>query len=65
MAPAYANLFMHNLESKALNLAPVKPNLWLRYIDDIFMGWTAGDPEQLLLEFLQCINQLHDNIKFT
>ena len=63
MAPAYANLFMHHLDSQLLNLAPVKPYLWLRYIDDIFMIWTAG--EQSLLEFLQWINQLHDNIKFT
>ena len=65
MAPAYANLFLHNLELKVLNLAPVKPYLWPRYIDDIFMIWTAGDPEPLVLEFLQWINQLHDNIKFT
>ena len=63
MVPAYANLFLHNLESQLLNLAPVKPYLWLRYIDDIFMIWTAG--EQSLLEFLQWINQLQDNIKFT
>ena len=61
MAPAYANLFMHDLESQLLDLAPVKPYLWLMYIDDIFMTWTAG--EQLLLEFLQWINRLH--IKFT
>ena len=63
MVPAYANLFMHHLESQLLNLAPVKPYLSLRYIDDIFMIWTGG--EQSLLEFLQWINQLHDNIKFT
>ena len=63
MAPAYANLFMHDLESRLLDLASVKPYLWLRYIDDIFMIWTAG--EQLLLEFLQWINRLHDTIKFT
>lgn len=25
MAPAYANLFMHHLESQLLNLAPLKP----------------------------------------
>ena len=37
MAPAYANIFMHDLESRLLDLAPVKPFLWLRYIDDIFM----------------------------
>ena len=54
MAPAYANFFMHHLESQLLNLAPVKPYLWLRYIHDIFMIWTAG--EQSLLQFLQWIN---------
>jgi len=43
MAPAYANIFMHDLESKLLDLAPVKPHVWLRYIDDIFMVWTAGE----------------------
>ena len=63
MAPACANLFMHDLESLLLDLAPVKPYLWLMYIDDIFMIWTAG--QQLLLEFLQWINRLHDTIKFT
>ena len=29
------------------------------------MIWTSAGPEQLLLEFLQWINQLHDNINFT
>ena len=56
MPPAYANLFMPDLESQRLDLAPVKPYLWLRYIDDIFMIWTAG--EEQLQEFLQWINQL-------
>ena len=63
MAPAYANLFMHDLESQLLDLAPVKPYLWLRYIDDIFMIWTAA--EEQLQELLQWINQYHDTIKFT
>ena len=63
MAPAYANMFMHDLESRLLDLAPVKPYLWLRYIDDIFMIWTAG--EEQLQEFLQWINQYHNTIKFT
>ena len=63
MAPAYANLFMHDLESQLLDLAPVKPYLWLRYIDHVFMIWTAG--EEQLQGFLQWINQYHDTIKFT
>ena len=63
MAPAYANIFMHDLESRLLDLAPVKPYLWLRYIDDIFMIWTAG--KEQLQEFLEWMNQYHDTIKFT
>ena len=37
MAPNYANLFMGALESKLLSLYPVKPLIWLRYIDHIFL----------------------------
>ena len=59
-APSSANLFMHDLESKLLAWAPVKPFIWLRYIDDIFMVWTEG--EEKLLEFLK---NFHDTIKFT
>ena len=62
MAPSYANLFMHDLESKLLTWAPVKPFIWLRYIDDIFMVLTEG--EEKLLEFLENINHFHDTIKF-
>ena len=52
---------MHDLESQLLDLAPVKPYLWLRYTDDILMIWTAG--EEQLQEFLRWINQYHDTIK--
>ena len=34
-----------------------------RYIDNIFMIWTAG--EEQLQGFLQWINQFHNTIKFT
>ena len=30
----HASIFMHNLESQLLDLAPVKPYFWLRYIDN-------------------------------
>ena len=63
MAPSYANLFMHDIESKLLAWVPVKPFIWLRYIDDIFMVWAEG--EEKLLEFLKNINNFHDTIKFT
>ena len=35
-APAYANLFMSNLEENMLNSCEVKPWIWYRYIDDVF-----------------------------
>ena len=54
---------MHDLESKLLAWVPVKPFIWLRYIDDIFMVWTEG--EEKLLEFLKNINNFHDTTKFT
>ena len=45
MAPSYANLFMASLEKQILNTAPsqLKPLIWKRYIDDIFMIWPHGE----------------------
>ena len=43
--------------------ARVKPYMWLRYIDDIFMVWTGSEEE--LREFLTHINEAHATIKFT
>ena len=63
MAPSYANLFMDRLERGLLSQAQVKPYIWLRYIDDVFMVWTGTELE--LLEFLNYINEAHDTIKFT
>ena len=36
MAPSYACLFMGVLEQKILDKAFLKPDLWIRFIDDIF-----------------------------
>ena len=38
MAPNYANLFMGDLEEEILDSYPLKPLVWYRYIDDIFLG---------------------------
>ena len=35
MAPAYANLFMAELEEGLLENYPTQPILWKRYIDDV------------------------------
>ena len=63
MAPTYANLFMGDLERKLLAQSPLKPFIWWRYIDDIFMVWTQG--EEKLNEFITHINSSHNTIKFT
>ena len=63
VAPNYANLFMDHFETKALENWPLKPSLWLRFIDDIFMIWTHG--EDNLNKFITYLNKLHPTIKFT
>ena len=62
-APPYAILFMADLEEKIFNKVKKKPNVWWRYIDDIFFTWEHG--EESLKEFLNEINSFHSTIKFT
>lgn len=63
MAPAFANLFMGDFESKALDGFPDKTFLCWSYIDDIFTIWTLG--EDKLGEFINYLNSIHQTIKFT
>ena len=42
MAPAYATVFMESAESSFLSSFPLKPTVYYRYIDDIFMTWSHG-----------------------
>ena len=63
MAPSYANIFMSVFEDQAIASFPHKPDVWLRFIDDIFVVWTAGTNK--FLEFMDFINSLHPNLKFT
>ena len=64
VAPTYACLFMGYLENKILQAwkGPA-PQLWRRYIDDIFFVWSAS-VEDLEL-FIKFINEQHPYIKFT
>ena len=63
LAPNYANLFMDRFETKALDGWRIKPTIWLRFIDDIFMIWTHGRKE--LDNFIEYLNGIHEKIKFT
>ena len=50
-------------EEKILNKFKKKPNVWWRYIDDIFFIWEHG--EKLQKEFIDEDNWFHPSIKFT
>ena len=54
---------MDRFETKALEKWYLKPLLWLRFIDDIFMVWTHGRDE--LNKFINYLNNIHPKIKFT
>ena len=63
LAPPFAILFMHSLETSLLADSPVLHVLYKRYIDDVIILWTHG--EKRLLELIQHFNSGHDRIKFT
>jgi len=63
MAPSYANIFMGRLEQQLLKSVDLKPDLWLRFIDDIDMHWAHSLTE--LQKFLETANTFHKSIRFT
>ena len=65
MAPSFANLFMGQLEEDILTSAPdgLTPDLYKRFIDDIFGIWLHG--EAALLRFIEHANSAHPDITFT
>jgi hypothetical protein len=63
MAPTYAIIFLHILETQFLASVPFKPFCWLRFIDDIFVIWNHGESE--FLKFIDSINSAHPSISFT
>ena len=63
MAPNYAIIFMHSVEEEILKNTTLKPRIWRRFIDDVFIVWTHG--KETLEKFLNYINQAHETIKFT
>ena len=61
-APPYAIVSLDEFETEAIENYHLKPWVWWRYIDDVFLIWQHG--EESLLEFLQYLNTLHPTIKF-
>jgi hypothetical protein len=62
-SPTFAILFLHILETKLLQEAEFTPDMWKRFIDDIFGLWNHG--EEKLLAFFEYLNAAHPTIKFT
>ncbi len=55
MAPAYAKLFMAELEERLLDNYHIQPVIWKRYIDDVLCVWP--DTEQELEKFHELSQQ--------
>ena len=62
-SPSLANIYLLEFDEKAMNGFPIKPLLFFRYLDDIFMIW-PGDVIQLK-EFELFLNGLIPDIKIT
>ena len=61
ISPIVANLFMEDLEIKALSTTPTPPTLWKRFVDDTFIIIQKSHKET----FLQHLNSIDVNIHFT
>ena len=59
-APSYAVMFMGDFEENALANYELKPMVWWRYIDDIFLIWEHGEEE--LKKFINYLNTIHPTI---
>lgn len=62
-APGLANLYLLEFDEKARNGFPIKPILFIRYLDDIFFLW-PGSVESLK-EYETYLNSLIPDIKIT
>lgn len=59
----WAELYMEAFEQKALELAPLNPRLYKRFVDDTLLVWPPGTEN--LTEFVRLLNSLHKHITFT
>ena len=63
VAPPLAIIFMDSLERQFNSTAATKPDIYMRYIDDVLGVWTNG--AENLHRYLQHINDAHPSIRFT
>ena len=57
-APPYVCIYMDYIENQFLKNEQIQPWVWFRYIDDIFLIWTASEKE--LDDFLKRLNNTHE-----
>ena len=62
LSSVMANIYMEYFEDMALNSAPLRPTMWLRYVDDTFILWPHQEDVQVLLEH---VNTIRPSIQFT
>ena len=62
-APSLANIFMAKFEREVDRKCYLKPCLYFRFLDDIFIIWNHG--EENFKTYLDILNSHHPNIKFT
>ena len=63
LAPALATIYIGDLEEQFLENRPLKPELWVRYIDDVFLVW--AHPLSEFETFLEDLNKTRERIRFT
>ena len=63
LLPEIANIYKEHSEKLAITSARVKPDTWIRYMDDTFMVWSGGMEE--LEAFLTHHYSLRPSIQFT
>ena len=63
LAPALATIYIGHLEEAFLSNRTIKPELWTRYIDDIFLVW--AHPLEKFNTFLTELNNMEERINFT
>ena len=61
ISPIIANLFLEDLEAKALSSSPHLPSMWKRYVDDTLTTINRDHKDA----FLDHLNSIDDNIRFT
>jgi hypothetical protein len=55
---------MGYFEERFLDSCELKPGVWWRFLDDVFMIWLHGE-EELNNFQLSKLNSFHENIEFT